>query len=82
MMLTASAAKLAALSWDPENLKKLSLNAYLQIASKTSFLSIFDHFSKQNWQLFPLFFGEESQKYERLRGWCLPTGLTIANNSQ
>ena len=38
----ASAAKLAALSWDPENLKKLSLNAYLQIfATKMPYLQIF-----------------------------------------
>ena len=37
-----SAAKLAALSWDPENLKKLSLNAYLQIfATKMPYLQIF-----------------------------------------
>ena len=34
-----SAARLAALSWDPENLKKLSLNAYLQVfASKMPYL--------------------------------------------
>ena len=39
---TTSAAKLAALSWDPENLKKLSLNAYLQIfATKMPYLQIF-----------------------------------------
>ena len=37
-----SAAKLAALSWDPENLKKLSLNAYLQIfATKMPYLQVF-----------------------------------------
>ena len=37
-----SAAKLAALSWDPENLKKLSLNAYLQVfATNVSYLQIF-----------------------------------------
>ena len=40
--LLVSAAKLAALSWDPENLKKLSLNAYLQIfATKMPYLQIF-----------------------------------------
>ena len=37
-----SAAKLAALSWNPENLKKLSLNAYLQVfATKMPYLQIF-----------------------------------------
>ena len=37
-----SAAKLAALSRDPANLKKLSLNAYLQIlATKMPYLQIF-----------------------------------------
>ena len=37
-----SAAKLAALSRDPENLKKLSLNAYLQIfATKMPYLQVF-----------------------------------------
>ena len=37
-----SAAKLAALSWDPENLEKLSLNAYLQVfATKMPYLQIF-----------------------------------------
>ena len=40
--LLNSAAKLAALSWDPENLKKLSLNAYLQVfATKMPYLQIF-----------------------------------------
>ena len=35
----SSAAKLAALSWNPENLKKLSLNAYLQVfATKMPYL--------------------------------------------
>ena len=39
---TYSAAKLAALSWDPENLKKLSLSAYLQVfATKMPYLQIF-----------------------------------------
>ena len=39
---SASAAKLAALSWDPENLKKLSLNAYLQVfATKMPYLQVF-----------------------------------------
>ena len=34
--------KLATLSWNPENLKKLSLNAYLQIfATKMPYLQIF-----------------------------------------
>jgi len=38
----SSAAKLAALSWNPENLKKLSLNAYLQVfATKMPYLQIF-----------------------------------------
>ena len=38
----SSAAKLAALSRDPENLKKLSLNAYLQIfATKMPYLQVF-----------------------------------------
>ena len=42
MCTCGSAAKLAALSWDPENLKKLSLNAYLQIfATKMPYLQIF-----------------------------------------
>jgi len=41
-LLLSSAAKLAALSWDPENLKKLSLNAYLQIfATKMPYLQVF-----------------------------------------
>ena len=41
-LISGSAAKLAALSWDPENLKKLSLNAYLQIfATKMPYLQIF-----------------------------------------
>ena len=41
-LFQSSAAKLAALSWDPENLKKLSLNAYLQIfATKMPYLQIF-----------------------------------------
>ena len=42
VFIVSSAAKLAALSWDPENLKKLSLNAYLQIfATKMPYLQIF-----------------------------------------
>ena len=42
LSLDCSAAKLAALSWDPENMKKLSLNAYLQIfATKMPYLQIF-----------------------------------------
>ena len=37
-----SAAKLAALSWDPENLEKLSLNAYLQVfTTKMPYLQVF-----------------------------------------
>ena len=41
-LIDNSAAKLAALSWDPENLKKLSLNAYLQIfATKMPYLQVF-----------------------------------------
>ena len=40
--ITDSAAKLAALSRDPANLKKLSLNAYLQIfATKMPYLQVF-----------------------------------------
>ena len=40
--IAGSAAKLAALSRDPENLKKLSLNAYLQIfATKMPYLQVF-----------------------------------------
>ena len=40
--VSVSAAKLAALSWNPENLKKLSLNAYLQVfATKMPYLQIF-----------------------------------------
>ena len=42
VLFLSSAAKLAALSWDPENLKKLSLNAYLQVfATKMPYLQIF-----------------------------------------
>ena len=41
-LVGGSAAKLAALSWDPENLKKLSLNAYLQVfATKMPYLQVF-----------------------------------------
>ena len=41
-LFVLSAAKLAALSWDPENLKKLSLTAYLQIfATKMPYLQVF-----------------------------------------
>ena len=40
--VTNSAAKLAALSWNPENLKKLLLNAYLQVfATKMPYLQVF-----------------------------------------
>ena len=42
VMMHTSAAKLAALSWNPENLKKLSLNAYLQVfATKMPYLQVF-----------------------------------------